>query len=114
MLKLYGINNCDTCRKARKWLNNNKIDFEYHDLRKEGIILEKINKWIEQVGYEALLNRRSTTWRSLPANIKRNIDIVSVAELILASPTILKRPIIERDTFITVGFTEMIQSALNQ
>lgn len=114
MLTLYGIDNCDTCRKARIWMTNNKIKFKYHDLRKDGIHLEKINKWIEQVGYENLLNRRSTTWRNLPENVKKNIDILSVADLILTSPTILKRPIIEKYSSITVGFSEKIRSTLSQ
>ena len=112
MFKLYGIDNCDTCRKARKWLIKNKINFQYHDLQRQGINTKTIHKWIKQVGYETLLNRRSTTWRNLPENIKKDIDAISVVNLIVASPTILKRPILERQKIITFGFTREIQKTI--
>ncbi len=96
-ITMYGIANCDTIRKARKWLDNHGIDYRLHDYRKDGLTREMLISFIERLGWEALLNRRGTTWRKLPAQIRDNIDRNSAIEVMLEQPAIIKRPLLERD-----------------
>ena len=70
MITVYGLRNCDTCRKALKWLDMEGIQYEFHDFRNEGIEAEELAVWVKKVGWERLLNRRSTTWRNLPEQKK--------------------------------------------
>lgn len=103
-MKLYGITNCDTMKKARSWLKDHAIDFEFHDYKKLGIDELTLRSWVEQTGWETLLNRRGMMWRKLPDRVKANIDESSAVDLMLATPSIIKRPVLDIDGNIEVGF----------
>mgnify|MGYP001251923939 FL=1 len=104
-MKIYGISNCDTVRKARKWLTENGVAHEFHDFRKDGLPESNLAAWEETLGWEALLNRRGTTWRQLPAEDRDTIDAPSAHRLMLAHPTLIKRPVVEADGLTMVGFS---------
>ncbi|MCG8314262.1 MAG: ArsC family reductase [Pseudomonadales bacterium] len=101
---MYGIKNCDTIKKARKWLDESNIEFHFHDFRKDGISQAKLEGWINAVGWETLLNKRGTTWRQLDDVIKANVDESSAIKIMLENPAIIKRPVLETVDQVTVGF----------
>ena len=103
MLTLYGIVNCDTVRKARRWLEENGIPYGFIDLRKQGIAREQLEAWVEELGWEALLNRRGRSWRMLPEEERENIDRERAIELMLQNPTLIRRPVIETVDQVAVG-----------
>lgn len=113
MYKLYGIKNCDTVKKARVWLEQHNIDYQFHDYRVDGISLELLNQFEKKLGWEVLLNKRSTTWRELSDRQKADLNPAAALQLLLAHPTLIKRPILASgDTFI-IGFNaDEYQSAL--
>jgi Spx/MgsR family transcriptional regulator len=101
---LYGIPNCDTVRKARAWLDGRGIDYSFHDYRKQGVPPERIDAWIRAVGWEVLVNRQGTTWRKLDEALKAGVvDAASARALMLAHPSVIRRPVIERDGRILVA-----------
>ena len=101
-IKVYGIKNCDTVKKAIVYLNDCGIDYEFIDFRQNPISLQVLKKMVESVGWELLINKRSTTYRSLSEEEKRNINY----DLVLSLPTLIKRPVVIHGENITVGFTE--------
>ncbi|SFN26078.1 ArsC family reductase [Marinobacter pelagius] len=103
-MKLYGIKNCDTVKKARKWLDDQGISYEFHDFKKEGLSSEKLSEWEQAIGWETLLNRRGTTWRKLPDEVRDNINAQSAHDIMLENPSIIKRPVVERGSEVFVGF----------
>jgi arsenate reductase len=105
-IKIYGIPNCDTMKKARKWLDANGIDYDFHDYRKSGVPEKQLRSWVRQAGWEALLNRRGTTWRKLDASVRDSIDEQSAIEVMLANPAIIKRPVLESGGTLLIGFNE--------
>lgn len=106
MVNLFGISNCDTVRKARNWLKQNNIEHRFHDFRKEGLETEQIQVWVKNLGWEKLLNKRGTTWRQLPDTDKENLDQESAIKLMARHPTLIKRPVLEYDKKIDVGFSQ--------
>ncbi len=112
MITVYGIKNCDTIKKACKWLSDNGIEYQFHDLRKEGIDLENIENWVEQAGWETVLNRRGTTWRTLDTSIQENTNCDNVAALLLEHPAMIKRPVLDVDGSITIGFKADIYQSI--
>lgn len=104
MAVLYGIPNCDTMKKARAWLAEHEVEYQFHDYKKAGIDQALLQAWIDQVGWEILLNRRGMTWRKVPQEIKDNIDQVSAIQLMLENPSIIKRPVLETADAVHVGF----------
>jgi arsenate reductase len=104
VIKLYGIRNCDTVKKARKWLDERRIEYQFHDFKKDGLSSELLAAWEHSAGWEALLNRRGTTWRKLPEGIREGIDAASAHHVILENPSIIKRPVVEFQGAVTVGF----------
>mgnify|MGYP001106457652 FL=1 len=104
MTTLYGIPNCDTMKKARKWLANNGVEHEFHDYKKLGIEKKKLDEWIKAVGWETLLNRRGMMWRKVPDDVKASIDEKSAIGLMIETPSIIKRPVLEANGKVTVGF----------
>ena len=106
MNTIYGIKNCDTCRKALKWLKTEGIKHRFHDFRADGLEVTDVTRWISAVGWEVLLNRRSTTWRKLPEMDKYGIDDKKAIGLMLANPTLVKRPVFELGGNIVVGFKD--------
>ncbi len=104
---IYGIPNCNTVKKALDWLKAHQIDFTFHDYKKKGISTQKLEEWAAQVGWEALMNKRGTTWKLLPAEVQQNIQTQAAAfELIIQKPSIIKRPILESNGQILLGFDE--------
>ena len=101
-IKVYGIKNCDTVKKAIVYLNERDIDYEFVDFRKNPISQQVLKKMVESVGWELLINKRSTTYRSLSEEEKSNINYDLVSKL----PTLIKRPVLIHGENITVGFSE--------
>ncbi len=106
MVTLYGIKNCDTVRKARRWLEQHAIDYRFHDLRDDGLTRARLTAWVKELGWETLLNRRSTSWRQLPAAQRDGLDRATAMELMLDHPTLIKRPVLEIDKRYYLGFKE--------
>ncbi|MGH1469675.1 MAG: ArsC family reductase [Cellvibrionaceae bacterium] len=106
MITVYGIPNCDTVKKAKKWLEKQAINYTFYDFRKEGITQKQVKDWVETLGLEQLVNKRSTTWKALPKTQQESFDKKSAIPLIVENPTLIKRPLIENGKDITVGFNE--------
>lgn len=104
MITLYGIKNCDTVKKARSWLDQTKLDYQFHDFRTDGLTAEQVQTWINTIGLDDLVNKRSTTWKALDAAIKADFNEDSAIEVIVANPTLIKRPLLETDKLQHVGF----------
>lgn len=104
MHTLYGIENCDTVRKARRWLEERELPFRFHDLRRDGVTPALLQTWADESGWEALLNRRSATWRGLSREQRESLDGTAALALMLAHPTLIRRPILEREGEILIGF----------
>ena len=104
MTTLYGISNCDTCRKAKNWFNENRITFDFFDFRKNELTQTKIETWIDSIGLDKLINRRGTTWRNLPDELQDQVSKSKNVDVLLEFPTLMKRPIIEIDDCFLVGF----------
>jgi Spx/MgsR family transcriptional regulator len=107
-IKLYGIPNCDTVKRARAWLTAHGHSYEFIDFKKGGVPPARLEAWTAAVGSEALLNRKGTTWRKLGDDDRaRVVDAASARELMLRQPSVIKRPVVEWDDGrITVGFAE--------
>jgi arsenate reductase len=105
MIKLYGLKNCDTCRKARNWLKEQSIDYTFIDLRAEGVNLAMLEDWEARVNWEALLNRQSTTWRGLTEVEKADLNRELAISLMLTYPTLIKRPILVHQDNVWLGFS---------
>ncbi|PAU75939.1 ArsC family reductase [Halomonas salipaludis] len=106
MLTLFGIKNCDTCRRARKAMDASGVPYQYHDLREDGLSAALLEHILERVPVMTLLNTRSTTWRQLDEADKQDIDANRARELMLAHPTLLKRPLLDTGDEILVGYRD--------
>ena len=104
MTTLYGIPNCDTCRKAKKWFNENGTKFDFFDFRKNELTQVQIEIWIDKIGLDQLINRRGTTWKNLPDELQDEVSKSKNVAVLLEFPTLMKRPIIEIDDYFLVGF----------
>ena len=113
MIVLYGIRNCDRCRKAQSFLDEQGLACRFHDLRTDGLEAARLDRWIAALGWEKLLNRQSTTWRNLPETDRDGLDEASARSLLLAHPTLIKRPVIELDQDYLVGFGKAEQARLS-
>jgi len=106
-MKLYGIINCNTVKKARTWLTQHGIEADFHDIKKQGVSEELLETWLRQVAWEKLVNRQGTTWRQLPDEAKATVsDEAAAIQLMLEKPSVIKRPVLEKDGNIHVGFDE--------
>ena len=105
-IELYGIPNCDTVKKARKWLDANGIGFVFHDYKKEGADSAKLESWSDAAGWETLLNKRGTTFRKLSDEEKADIDRAKAIRLMVEHPRMIKRPVVEHPGGILVGFSQ--------
>ncbi|WP_193367254.1 Spx/MgsR family RNA polymerase-binding regulatory protein [Pelagibius marinus] len=112
MIVIYGLKNCDSCRKAVKLLQAAGSPHRFHDLRAEGLPADRLAAWLRQLGWEALLNRRSTTWRELPAAEKADLDAARAADLLTRHPTLIKRPVVEAGQELIVGLAPPQVAAL--
>ncbi|WP_432696618.1 ArsC family reductase [Marinobacterium sp. YM272] len=111
MTTVYGISNCDTVRKTRKWLDANGIEFSFHDFRKDGLDADSVNRWCDALGIDTVLNKRGTTWRQLPET-ERDVDEAGLRALLVTHPTLIKRPVLEHGDTIRVGFKAEEYAAL--
>lgn len=102
---LFGISNCDTVKKAKKWLDQHTINYTFHDVRKDGISQATVNEWLRQADAGILVNKRSTTWKQLSDTDKARAD-EDTAALLLEHPTLIKRPVLATATSLLVGFNE--------
>jgi Spx/MgsR family transcriptional regulator len=105
MIVVYGIPNCDTMKKARAWLSEHGIDYGFHDYKKLGVDEKMLRRWVAELGWQALLNRRGMTWRKLPQPVKDDIDESSAVTLMLENPSIIRRPVLDTGKARHVGFT---------
>jgi len=112
MVDMYGIPNCDTIRKARTWLDNHKMAFEFHNYKKEGVDVISLTNWVDQLGWEVLLNKRSTTWRKLSDDAKEGVDRDRAIALMCQYPSMIKRPVLIVDDRLEVGFSELRYAGL--
>ncbi|GGD59066.1 ArsC family reductase [Croceicoccus mobilis] len=106
MTTLYGIPNCDTVKKARKWLEGENIAYVFHDYKKSGVPEDHLAAWIADKGWEPILNKRGTTFRKLPDADKEGIDAGKAKALLIDNPSMIKRPVVEHDGGLLVGFDE--------
>jgi Spx/MgsR family transcriptional regulator len=104
MIILYGIKNCDSVKKARKWLVENNLSYQFHDFRSDGINEEMLQNFIAASSWEVLLNKRSTRWKQLDPINKESITEKKVITLMLAAPTLIKRPVLVSEDYFFVGF----------
>lgn len=105
-VNIYGIKNCDTMKKAFKWLEANGIEYSFHDYKKVGIEKDKLATWLEQSAWDELINRRGTTWRKLPEADKEEIDNDKAISLMIENTSLIKRPVLEIDGSIHLGFKD--------
>ncbi|MBK6595009.1 MAG: ArsC family reductase [Burkholderiales bacterium] len=106
MIILFGIQNCDTVKKARAWLTDHGVDYTFHDFKKQGVPEAELDHWLQAVGWETLVNRKGTMWRSLDDAAKAAVvDAASARALVLTQASVIKRPVVEwADGKVTVGF----------
>lgn len=112
MHKLYGIKNCDTVKKSRKWLEQNNIDYQFHDYRADGLDLALLEQFAETLDWKIMLNRRSTSWHQLSDADKANPDKTKTLQLMLAHPTLIKRPVLDTGDTLLIGFSETTYQTL--
>jgi Spx/MgsR family transcriptional regulator len=105
-ITLYGIPNCDTVKKARNWLDGKGISYAFHDYKKQGADPAKIAGWVDQAGWEKVLNRAGTTFRKLPDADRQGLDARKAVGVMAANPSAIKRPIVEYPGGLLVGFKE--------
>ncbi|QCK86976.1 arsenate reductase [Phreatobacter aquaticus] len=109
---IYGIKTCDTVRKARTWLDSHHIAHRFHDFRAEGLDRPTLEAWVAALGWETVLNRQSTTFKELPEAERAGIDRDAAIRLMLAHPTLVKRPVLDRDGRYSVGFKPDVYAGL--
>ncbi|GAM99017.1 glutathione-dependent thiol reductase [alpha proteobacterium U9-1i] len=114
-LTIYGIKNCDTMKKARAWLDQHGAAYTFHDYKAEGVAKTKLDAWSKEVGWEVLLNRAGTTFRALPDADKAGLTEKKAIALMLAQPSMIKRPVLEGGSKLLVGFKpDAYADALNR
>lgn len=105
--QLFGIENCDQCRKARQWLRGREVSVQFHDLRRDGLTVQMLERWLTRVPWDSLLNRRGQSWRKIDESQRRAVvDRDSLIELLLAQPLLVKRPVLEASDRLLIGFSE--------
>jgi Spx/MgsR family transcriptional regulator len=110
-MKVYGITNCNTVKKALDWFKANNVPYEFHDFKKLGISTEKLNEWDEKAGYEKFLNKQGLTGKQLDPAVKESIKTKNDAlQLLQQKTSMIKRPVIEKDDFLFFGFDEAVYS----
>lgn len=112
-ITIYGIKNCDTMKKAFKWLEAQGLDYVFHDYKKLGVDEETLTSWCDAAGWDVVLNKRGTTFRKLPDEDKLNLDDAKAIGLMVANPSMIKRPVLEDGGNVLVGFNpDAYQQAL--
>lgn len=105
-ITFYGIPNCDTVKKARKWLDAKGIAYAFHDYKKQGSDPARLAQWVDEAGWEKVLNRAGTTFRKLPDADKEGLDAAKAVEIMAATPSTIKRPVVEYPGGLLIGFKE--------
>ncbi|MDQ0589875.1 ArsC family reductase [Variovorax paradoxus] len=116
MTTLYGIPNCDTVKRARAWLDDHGVAYTFHDFKKQGVPEAELDQWLKTPGWEALVNRRGTTWRKLDEAARNAVvDAASARAVLLANPSLIKRPVVNwgPKTGVTTGFDAEAWAAVN-
>ncbi|MDX8396457.1 MAG: ArsC family reductase [Mariprofundaceae bacterium] len=118
-VKMYGIPNCDTIKKARKWLDEHRVEYQFHNYKKDGVDTFLLASWCELEGWEVLLNKRGTTWRKLADEDKLDMDQSKAVSLMVEYASMIKRPVLVVGDHIEVGFkaeryTEIFEKALSE
>jgi len=103
-ITMYGIKNCDTIKKARTWLEERGLGYDFHDYKASGIDRARLQDWVDRLGWEVLLNRVGTTFRKLPDADRADLDAAKAVELMEAQPSMIKRPVLDLDGQLLVGF----------
>jgi Spx/MgsR family transcriptional regulator len=112
VVTVYGLKNCDTCKKALAWLKNEGLAYRFHDVREDGLDRATLAAWIDEFGWETLLNTRGTTWRGLAGTDTAGLDAGKAAKLILAHPALMKRPLFDLGRHRVLGFKEAEKTAI--
>ena len=112
MIDLYGIRNCDTVKKARAWLDDHGAAYRFHDFKKEPPSADQLSGWANAVGWELLINRRGSTFRGLDEADKADLDEAKALRLMATHPSLIKRPVIEHDGAVAVGWSDAIRATL--
>jgi Spx/MgsR family transcriptional regulator len=105
VITLYGIKNCDTVKKARKWLDTQGIEYQFHDFREDGLDKDAVAAWINELGWQNLVNRRSTSWKALSEKERGDMDDASALKAIVSQPTLIKRPLLDTGKQRYTGFS---------
>ncbi len=106
MLKVFGMKSCDTCRRAKKYLAEQDIEFRFHDVRDDGLDIQMLERWAARIEWQKLLNKHSLTWRKIPEVDRNDMTKDKAFALMIDRPTLLKRPVLESEKFLAVGFSE--------
>ncbi len=106
MITLYGIKNCDTVKKARRWLEDHGIEYRFHDFREDGLDAGQVRTWLDELGWETLVNKRSTTWKALDPAQRESMDDSTALAAILEQPTLIKRPLLDTGHERRTGFKD--------
>lgn len=115
MITLYGIPNCDTVKKARRWLDEHGVEYRFHDFREDGLDAGQVKAWVQELGWEALLNKRSTSWKALDPATREAMDNTAAVAAALESPTLIKRPLLDTGHQRFTGFSgDMYRKILGQ
>ena len=110
-ITIYGIKNCDTMKKARTWLDDHCVAYDFHDYKTAGIDRARLEGWVKELGWETLLNRAGTTFRKLPDHARENLDQSKAIALMLDQPSMIKRPVLDIDGVLKVGFKPEVYQA---
>jgi len=102
---LYGIKNCDSVKAARQWLEAHHIEYSFHDFRADGLTRQQVQAWLQEMGMEVLINKRSTTWKQLDVKTRENLNENTAAAVLVANPTLVKRPVLDIGHQRIVGFS---------
>ncbi|MCW5649157.1 MAG: ArsC family reductase [Ramlibacter sp.] len=112
-ITLYGIPNCDTVKKARAWLDTQGTAYQFHDFKKQGVPADRLADWTREAGWETLVNRKGTTWRKLEPAVQAGVhDAATAQALMVAQPSVIKRPVVEWPGRVTVGFDPVLWASL--
>lgn len=111
MITMYGIPNCDTVKKARTWLDQNGVAYVFHDYKKAGVDRARLTAWVEELGWETVLNRAGTTFRALSETDKAGLEANKAIELMLVQPSMIKRPMLDLGDRRVVGFKPDVYAA---
>ncbi|MCR9186469.1 MAG: ArsC family reductase [Halieaceae bacterium] len=112
MITVYGISNCDTVKKARRWLEQHAIEYRFHDVRSDGLTPEQVRAWLQELGWETLINRRSTSWKALAPAAREQMNDTLALTAILEQPTLIKRPLLDIGHERHCGFSAPAWEAL--